>query len=246
MHSVLSKPVQTVWLLRLKKERAWGRSETVLDRRHPISRWYLLPLADQAAGILAPTPLRPWHVTMSGALLAVGAGICLWSGLLPLAALLALAAWFCDRLDGKLARRQGSESPLGAWWDANLDELIDLGLHAILAYWVAATADAAWPWGLFAAFVAGKYLLLHGIETEPLASNSKTTRVDEGPSSSASWLRRLYHLPGNADLRIHLLVLLLAAGWLTAELVLIAIYYNLRWVARYVLVARRLRASAAV
>ncbi len=182
---------------------------------------------------------------MSGFLLAIGAGMCLWSGLLPLAASLALAAWFCDRLDGKLARRQGSDSPLGAWLDANLDELIDLGLHAMLAYSVAATTGAAWPWGLFAAFVAGKYLLLHGIETEPAASKSKTPRGNERPSSSTSWLRRLYHLPGNADIRIHLLVLLLAAGWLTTELVLIAVYYNLRWVARYVLVARRLHASTA-
>lgn len=246
MHSVLSKPVQTVWPLRLKNERVQGRCETALDRRHPISRWYLLPLADRVAKLLAPTRLRPWHVTMSGFLLAIGAGIFLWSGLLPLAASLALAAWFCDRLDGKLARRQGSESPLGAWLDANLDELIDLGLHAMLAYWLAATTGATWPWGLFAAFVAGKYLLLHGIETAPLASSSKTPRVDEGPSSSSGWLRRLYHLPGNADVRLHLLVLLLAAGWVTTELVLIAIYYNLRWVARYVLVARRLCASAAV
>ena len=246
MSSVLSKPVPTAWPLRPQKGRVWGRCETALDRRHPISRWYLLPLADRAAKLLAPTRLRPWHVTMSGFLLAVGAGSCLWSGLLPLAASLALAAWFCDRLDGKLARRQGSETLLGAWLDANLDELIDLGLHAMLAYCVAATTGDAWPWGLFAAFVAGKYLLLHGIETEPLAGNSKTPRVDDAASSSPSWLRRLYHLPGNADFRIHLLVLLLAAGWLTAELVLIAIYYNLRWVARYVLVARRLSASAAV
>ena len=53
-------------------------------------------------------------------------------------------------------------------------------------------------------------------------------------------LRTLYHLPGNADVRIHLLLVALCTGWLTAELALVALYYNLRWIVRYALVARRL------
>jgi hypothetical protein len=32
----------------------------------------------------------------------------------------------------------------------------------------------------------------------------------------------------------------LCTGWLTAELALVALYYNLRWIVRYALVARRL------
>ena len=56
----------------------------------------------------------------------------------------------------------------------------------------------------------------------------------------AAALRRLYHLPGNADVRIHLLAAALATGWLAAELAFVAAYYNFRWIVRYGLVARRL------
>src|SRR5207253_9060082 len=58
-------------------------------------------------------------------------------------------------------------------------------------------------------------------------------------SAQQTWLRRLYHLPGNADVRMHLLALLLAAGWWSAELLFVAAYFNFRWIARYALVARR-------
>ena len=43
---------------------------------------------------------------------------------------------------------------------------------------------------------------------------------------------------------LFLLVLALATGWITAELALVAAYYNLRWIARYALVARRWGASS--
>ena len=44
----------------------------------------------------------------------------------------------------------------------------------------------------------------------------------------------------HADVRVHLLIVALAGGWLVAELALVAGYYNLRWIVRYGLVARRL------
>ncbi len=61
-----------------------------------------------------------------------------------------------------------------------------------------------------------------------------------GRAALPSLLRRAYHLPGNADVRVHLLVLALATGYLAVELAWVAVYYNLRWLARYGLVARRL------
>ena len=50
----------------------------------------------------------------------------------------------------------------------------------------------------------------------------------------------LYHLPANADVRVHLLAGAMACGLLAAELAFVAVYYNFRWLARYALVARRL------
>jgi hypothetical protein len=58
-------------------------------------------------------------------------------------------------------------------------------------------------------------------------------------------MKTLYHLPANADVRAHLLIVAVAAGWLTTELALVAVYYNFRWVARYALLARRFRTVSA-
>ena len=59
-------------------------------------------------------------------------------------------------------------------------------------------------------------------------------------ATATGWLRAAYHTPGNADVRVHLLAVAWLTGWLGAELAVVAVYYNLRWIARYVLVARRL------
>ena len=216
-------------------------SERVLDRRHPISRWYLAPAANWIAGRLLQTAVRPWHITLAGAAIAVMAAASILLGQPAAAAVLILAAWFCDRLDGKLARRQGSLSPAGAWLDANVDELTDLGLHAALAMAAATTWQSIVPWGLFTAFVCGKYLFMYGLASDHQMNRQSpcSADMDETEQSDLPWLRRLYHLTGNADIRVHVLAALVAAGWWTVELLLVATYFNVRWMARYALVARR-------
>ena len=47
----------------------------------------------------------------------------------PLAAIPVWLAWFYDRADGMLARRQGTVSAWGAWFDANVDELTDMAFQ---------------------------------------------------------------------------------------------------------------------
>ncbi len=225
--------------------------ERLRDRRHPISRWYLLGVADWLAWRLARTRVRPWHVTAAGAGIALVAAVVLNLGLGTIAAGLVLAAWFCDRLDGKLARHQQSETRWGAWLDANLDELTDLGLHAALACAAATATQSSLPWALFTAFLLGKYLFVYGLMSDhaqaarELDADPADANDADRPSAKCTWLRWLYHLPGNADVRVHLLALLMAAGWWTTELLLVAAYFNVRWVARYVLVARRQRGPLA-
>ena len=174
----------------------------------------------------------------------------------PWAAGWVLLAWFCDRTDGQLARLQHSASAWGAWLDANVDELADLGLHVSLAAAAAAQTASSLPWALLTAFLAGKYLLMYGLGSEEGAEAQKEVGWALAPTRLAgektAWVqaptvrrflpffRTLYHLPGNADVRVHLLLAALCTGWLTAELALIAIYYNIRWIVRYALVARRL------
>ena len=231
--------------------------ESLRARRYPISRWYLRPVADRLAMLLAPTQVRPVHLTFCGFLsAAAAAGILLcrpqW---MPVAAALVLLCWFFDRCDGLLARRQNTVSAFGAWLDANVDELVDVGLHVAVAAVAAEQVGASWPWFLLVGFLTGKYLFMHGLSSEESAKEtsrrlSQCSRMKNGtipfpnpsplPTAPFSILRQAYHLPANADVRVHLLVLALASGYLAAELALVAIYYNLRWIARYVLVARRL------
>lgn len=211
-------------------------------KRYPISRWYIQPAAGRFVARLAATRIRPAHLTWLGLILAAAAAavlVCrpslsLW------AAGLVLAAWFCDRADGMLARRQQTGSAWGAWLDGNVDELVDVGLHIA----VGAAAASQWAWLLLVGFLAGKYLFLHGLASEREAGiHSAALDGGHGPSPGPPghpWLHGIYHLPGNADVRLHLLIVALAGGWFTAELALIACYYNVRWIARYWLVARRL------
>jgi phosphatidylglycerophosphate synthase len=248
------------WPKALREDRATAALRDEEQRRscnYPLSRWYLRPAAGWLASQLAVTPVRPWHVTLCGLLLAAGAAVILLSqpALTSCSALLVLGWWFCDRTDGQLARRQRTATELGAWLDANLDELVDLGLHVAVAA-SAAAQGSRWAWPLLIAFVVGKYLLMHGLtmdecrnpNDECRMTNSWTSTFDIRHSSFGflssfgfrhSTFRTLYHLPGNADVRAHLLVLALLTGWFTAELALIAMYYNLRWIARYALVIGR-------
>ncbi|NQU26281.1 MAG: CDP-alcohol phosphatidyltransferase family protein [Candidatus Nealsonbacteria bacterium] len=217
------------------------------DWRYPVARWYLRPAAERLARVLAPTRVRPVHLTVCGLIAAVVAAavVLRLPEAMPAAAGLVLVYWFFDRADGLLARRQQTASPWGAWLDGNVDELVDLGLHVAVAAALASQTAAIWPWWLLIAFLAGKYLLMYGLTLEESQGEGRGVRVQGSgvrgnTGGTDTFLRRLYHLPGNADVRVHLLVAALLSGWLAAELVLVAVYYNLRWIARYVLVARRL------
>ena len=236
-----STPPAAVWPNRMEKDSRHRASA------YPISRWYLRPAAASLAAVLAPTRVRPNWLTLGGLTAAGVAAAVLYArpDAAPWAAAWVLLAWFCDRTDGQLARLQHSASAWGAWLDANVDELADLGLHASVAAAAAAKTASSLPWALLIAFLAGKYLLMYGLGSENQGRASQSAECGaRGAGCSLhtphSTLRTLYHLPGNADVRVHLLLAALCTGWLTAELALIAIYYNIRWIVRYALVARRL------
>lgn len=216
---------------------------------YPLSRHYLRPLAARLAAALATTAVRPGHLTSLGATCATAAAVAILVGPVgwPWAAGLVLVYWFCDRTDGLLARRQGTQSAAGAWLDANIDEAADLGLHTAVAWALSAQTGAAWPGWLLAAFLTGKYLLMYGLHFEQSLereNNSTHQSIGVGQTEAGSrptTLHRLYHLPGNADVRIHAVAGALLTGWLAEELAFFAVYYHLRWIVRYGLATRRLR-----
>ncbi|MCL6503514.1 MAG: glycosyltransferase [Pirellulales bacterium] len=220
---------------------------------YPLSRWWLMPLASRASRLLAPTAVRPWHVSVAGLMLAAAAAVvCLQQpGGSAVAALLAMTAWFCDRVDGQLARLQQRQSPQGAWLDANLDELGDLLVHAAAAAGLAHAAESFWPWVWLAVFLSGKYLLMYGLAEEralcghvaPAAHGSGPPQPATPPPSTMWRLARAaWHWPSHADVRAHLTAAALASGLLAWELAAVGLYYHLRWAVRYGLVLHRLRA----
>ncbi len=223
-------------------------AELALDQRHPLSQWWLVRSVNLAAILLTPSAVRPWHVTASGGLCGLGAGAVLLLGWPAWqAAALVLLCWFFDLLDGKLARMQGNASAFGAWADANLDEVVDLGVHAAVAYAAAVATGSQAPWLLYMAFMAGKYLLYYSVNMEEgLARPKPGAAPAVAPRPRMGRLRRLYHLPGNIDVRIHLLAAGLVSGCLTTELACIAVYYNLRWIVRWGLVWKKLSAPGGV
>lgn len=227
----------------------WLQAERRLARRHPLGRWYLVPMASWFSARLARTRCRPNQVTLFGLLsaalaaaLVVGLDDPRWAAA---AALVAYA--LCDRIDGQLARLQGTASRAGAWIDAQVDELVDLGLHAALAARAAADLGASWPWCLWALFATSKYLLITGIDGQERLAPCSTSEGASGPGTgigTLTLLRRLWHLPGNADLRLHALIVACLTGYGLVELGLVAGYYALRSAARWVWVPRRLAGGA--
>jgi phosphatidylglycerophosphate synthase len=223
---------------------AWIARESIRAASYPLSRWYLRPAAGWLAVRLASTRVRPWHLSVGGLLSAGVAAVAIATGGVwsMLSAALVLLAWFFDRADGLLARRQGTTSPRGAWLDANIDELTDVGLHMATAWAAYVATSSAWPVVLLIGFLGGKHLLMHGLATEP--QRARAAAEQHGPIITRAnrmgiW-RRLYHLPANADVRLHMLVVAVASGWLTTELAFVAAYYSLRALARFGLVCHRL------
>lgn len=167
----------------------------------PLSRFYLRPWAKWLARKLAPTRVRPNHVTLAGTSLALVAGALLWvpsepasalagrliGGALP--GLLLLVYWVLDMADGHLARLKGLASPAGALLDASLDEFVDVYLHACMAAALTARMRSAdQPLALTymllcLAFFAGKYLFVYAVHT---AEASRARASQEGAAGGAA------------------------------------------------------------
>ena len=86
---------------------------------------------------------------------------------------------------------------------------------------------------------------MYGLQAQgDVATPDMPSVTDELPSSGR--LRRLYHLPANSDVRMHLLIVAVATGLIIEELAAVACYYNLRWPIRYVLLAKRMSGAVAM
>ena len=224
---------------------------------YPLSRWYLRPAARRLARTCGLRGVTANGLTWAGFFLAVAAILSMPlatdgdHGLQPWVRLgvagLLLGYWLLDQADGYLARLTGSTSAYGGWLDANLDELADLGLHVAAGAALTVHTASVAPLWLVVGFLCGKYLFVYGLNPSGLESEppppggggSGGGGEESRGARRSALLRRLWHLPADADVRLHLLAVAVACGVVEIELALVAGYYNLRWVARHVLVARR-------
>jgi CDP-diacylglycerol---glycerol-3-phosphate 3-phosphatidyltransferase len=104
--------------------------------RAPVDR-AVKPLGDG----LRRTGLSPDHLTIMGAVVAVGAAVAIGAGLLQLGLLLVVLAALPDLLDGALAKATNTSSQRGAFFDSVIDRVTDALLFAGVAWYLAGTSS---------------------------------------------------------------------------------------------------------
>ncbi len=92
--------------------------------------------------VLAAVGVRPNHLTVLGALIAVGAGYLASQGALLPGGLVFLAGSLMDGLDGALARHTDSVSRTGAFLDSVLDRVGEAALLIGVTFYFAQEDDA--------------------------------------------------------------------------------------------------------
>ena len=232
-------------LWRLDGPESLRSAEEELTRRltyQPLGKYWAFPLAHRLADWLRPTFIRPNAVTMASAalMLLAAAGVAVGGGSPASAAGIAAAmalALILDTADGRLARLQGTCSAFGRWLDEFLDEMVDLVLHAAIA-WSAFARDGRPIWLMLGiAYASGKYLfrvqssLGEELEDRPKSAGPRSPALDLLHGRRRGGLTRAVRLLGHADLRWHLWIVLAALQRLDFALAVYAIYFPVRTLA---------------
>ena len=92
--------------------------------------------------VLAALRVRPNHLTVLGALIAIGAGFAASDGALLLAGVIFLAGSLLDGLDGALARHTDTVTRTGAFLDSVLDRVGEAALLIGVSLYFARDDDA--------------------------------------------------------------------------------------------------------
>jgi phosphatidylglycerophosphate synthase len=228
------RDLETAVIWRIDRPHALhGLEDEALRRREyqPIGRFWAAAPALALARALAPTSIRPNHVTLTASATMLAASGLIASGRTPLTLQFVPAAAIAvslvlDTADGHLARLQGTSSDFGRWLDSNLDELGDMALHAAVAWSVfSRSGQVAWL-VIGMAYAAAKYLFYFGTTS---SSSEASASVPSVATSPGGVLRGLARWTGHADVRLHVWIILAAVGRLEWALVGYAAYFAARW-----------------
>ena len=121
--------------------------------------------------VLAAVGVRPNHLTVLGALIAVGAGYAASQGALLPAGLIFLAGSLMDGLDGALARHTDSVSRTGAFLDSVLDRVGEAALLIGLSLYFAREEDTLAVVGTAAALALSMLVSYARARAESLGLN---------------------------------------------------------------------------
>jgi phosphatidylglycerophosphate synthase len=236
---------ETAVLWRLDRPESLEVASQELTRRlnyQPLGRYWAFPLAEKLVDTLRPTAIRPNAVTLAAtglmlvAAAMIASGATGWPGRAAVASAMAIAL-VLDTADGRLARLQGTSSALGRWLDQVCDELADMALHAAIA-WSAFCESGMVIWLVLGIlYASGKHLfLIQSLRGDELDAGESRVPLDTGRHGcsrsarrrSSDWLAAALRIPGHADVRWHLWIVLALAGRLELALAAYAAYYPAR------------------
>ena len=121
-----------------------------MDRRRltlipaPV-RSAFLDLVDPVADRLVRWRVHPNTITVASVVVLFGSGAAFGMGFPRMGAFWLLISGLLDILDGKVARRGGTASAFGAFFDSTLDRLGEAALFSGVAIYFVTTAGQRWP-----------------------------------------------------------------------------------------------------
>ena len=138
-----------------------------MDRRRltlipaPV-RSAFLDLVDPVAAGLVRWRVHPNTITVASVVVLLGSGAAFGGGYPRWGAFWLLISGILDILDGKVARRGGTESAFGAFFDSTLDRLGEAVLFSGVAVYFVTTSGQRWPilgLGVALLALAGSFLV---------------------------------------------------------------------------------------
>jgi len=104
-----------------------------------------LNLVDPVADRLIKWHVLPNTITVASVVVLFGSGIAFGTGFPQMGAFWLLLSGLLDVLDGKVARRGGTTTTFGAFFDSTLDRLGEAALFSGIAIYFVTTSGQRWP-----------------------------------------------------------------------------------------------------
>jgi CDP-diacylglycerol--glycerol-3-phosphate 3-phosphatidyltransferase len=121
-----------------------------------------LNLVDPVADRLVKWHVQPNTITVASVVVLLGSGIAFGTGFPRMGAAWLLLSGLLDILDGMVARRGGTTTTFGAFFDSTLDRLGEAALFSGIAVYFVTTSGQRWPilgLGVSLLTLAGSFLV---------------------------------------------------------------------------------------